>query len=153
MESLGLKGVFLAPETMGKPSQFGSLDEVLELCERVDLAVPNVDWAHLHARDRGRFKSVDDFRRVLDEVERRLGSDVLRDLYCHFSHIEFTDRGERRHVDLDVAGFGPDFGLLAELFVELGLRPVVCCETPSLDVDALKLRDITCEKMKAKGRR
>ena len=132
-------------------TQFGSLDEVVGLCERVDLTVPNVDWAHLHARDRGRFKSADDFRRVLDEVERRLGSGVLKNLYCHFSHIEFTERGEKRHVDLDVAGFGPDFGLLAGLFVELGLNPVVCCETPSLDVDAQKLRDILYEELKRKG--
>jgi len=153
VESLGLRGVGLAPETMGKPSQFGSLEEVLGLCERVDLTVPNVDWAHLHARDRGRFKSIDDFRRVLDEIERRLGSDVLKNLYCHFSHIEFTDRGEKRHVNLDMAGFGPDFGLLARLFVELGLNPVVCCETPSLDVDAQRLRDMVCKEMKARGRR
>jgi len=153
VRSLGLSGVCLAPETMGKPSQFGSLEEVLGLCESVDLTVPNVDWAHLHARDRGRFKSVDDFREVLDEIERRLGSDVVKNLYCHFSHIEFGDRGEKRHVNLDVAGFGPDFGLLAGLFAELGLNPVVCCETPSLDVDAQRLRDILYERLKAKGRR
>jgi len=152
MKSLGLGVVCLAPETMGKPSQFGSLDEVLGLCERLEFTVPNVDWAHLHARDRGRFRSVDDSRRVLDEIERRLGSDVLKNLYCHFSHIEFGDKGERRHVDLDVGGFGPDFGFLVGLFVELGLNPVVCCETPSLDVDALKLRDIVYEELKAKAR-
>jgi len=151
MRSLGLSGVCLAPETMGKPSQFGSLDEVLGLCERVDLTVPNIDWAHLHAREGGRFRAADDFRRVLDEVERRLGSGVLKNLYCHFSHIEFTDKGEKRHVNLDVAGSGPDFELLADLFVELSLNPVVCCETPSLDVDAQKLRDIVYEKLKTKG--
>jgi len=152
MRSLGITRVHLAPETMGKSSQFGSLDEVLRLCERVELTEPNVDWAHLHARDRGRFKTIDDVRRVADEIEGRLGSDALRNMHCHFSHIEFTDKGERRHHNLDRVEFGPDFGLLAGLIVERGLKPVIACETPNLDVDAQKLRDMVLGKLRARGR-
>jgi len=152
MRSLGITRVHLAPETMGKGSQFGSLDEVLRLCERVELTEPNVDWAHLHARDRGRFKTIDDVRGVADEIEGRLGSDALRNMHCHFSHIEFTDKGERRHHNLDRVEFGPDFGLLAGLIVERGLKPVIACETPNLDVDAQKLRDMVLGKPRARGR-
>jgi len=148
MRQLGMTRVHLAPETMGKSSQFGSLEEVLSLCERVDLTEPNVDWAHLHARDRGRFKTVDDVREVVDAIEKRLGSEALKNLHCHFSRIEFTDKGERRHHNLESVEYGPDFGFLARLVAERGLKPVFACETPNLDVDAQKLRDMVLHELK-----
>jgi len=151
MRSLGITKVRLAPETMGKASQFGSLDEVLSLCEGVDLTEPNVDWAHLHARDRGRFKTVDDMRVVMDIIERRLGSEALKNLHCHFSRIEFTDKGERRHHNLDRVEYGPEFKFLARLVAERGLNSVITCETPSLDLDAQMLRDMVMGELKSIG--
>jgi len=152
MRSLGITKVHLAPEMMGKPSQFGSLEEVLALCEQVDLTEPNVDWAHLHARDRGRFKTIDDMRRVMDIIEKRLGTSALKNLHCHYSHIEFTDKGERRHHNFDRAEYGPDFKFIAKLVAERDLRPVIACETPNLDMDAQKLRDMVLAELKAKER-
>jgi len=152
MRSLGITRANLAPEMMGKPSQFGSVEEVLGLCERVDLTEPNVDWAHLHARDRGRFKTVDDMRKVMDAIERRLGTNALKNLHCHYSHIEFTDKGERRHHNLDRTEYGPDFKFLATLVAERDLKPVVACETPNLDVDAVKLRDMVLQELKRKSK-
>ena len=141
MVSLGIENVKLGPETMGKHVQLGSLDEVLTLCETVERVQLVIDWGHLHARGAGRFGKVEDFRAVVEEVERRLGTEAARDMHCHFTKIEFTHRGERRHHVLDEADFGPDFRLLAEVIAEFKLRPVVICETPLLDVDARKLRD------------
>jgi len=152
MRSLGITRVHLAPETMGKQSQFGSLEEVLALCERVELTEPNVDWAHLHARDGGRFKTKDDVGKVMDTIEKRLGSDALKNLHCHYSHIEFTDKGERRHHNLDATEYGPDFKLLAKFIAERGLKPVIACETPNLDLDAIKLRDMVLKELKTKGK-
>jgi deoxyribonuclease-4 len=152
MRSLGLTKVHLAPETMGRGSQFGSLEEVLKLCERVDLTEPNVDWAHLHARHSGRFKTIDDVAKVMDEIEKRLGAEALRNIHCHYSHIEFTDKGERRHHNLDRTEYGPDFRLIARLIAERGLNPVIACETPNLDLDAQKLRDIVLEEVKKTGK-
>jgi deoxyribonuclease-4 len=152
MRSLGLTRVHLAPEMMGKSSQFGSVEEVLALCERVDLTEPNVDWSHLHARDRGRFKTIDDVRKVMDQIEKRLGTNALKNLHCHYSHIEFTDKGERRHHNVDRIEYGPDFKFLARLIAERDLKPVIACETPNLDVDAVKLRDMVLTEMKALGK-
>jgi deoxyribonuclease-4 len=151
MHSMSITKVHLAPEMMGKPSQFGSVEEVLALCERVDLTEPNVDWAHLHARERGRFKTIDDVRKVMDQIEKRLGTSSLRNLHCHYSHIEFTDKGERRHHNVDRTEYGPDFRFLAELIAERDLNPVIACETPNLDLDAQKLRDIVMQEFKRKG--
>ena len=142
MNSLGIEKVKLGPETMGRIFQLGSLDEILTICEEVEQTQLVIDWGHLHARHRGMFKKLDDFRAVIEEVEKRLGTQAVKDMHCHFTKIEFTEKGERRHHILDEAKYGPDFQLLAEVIAEYNLRPVIICETPILDVDAMKMRDI-----------
>ena len=150
MRSNNITKVHLAPETTGKRSQLGNLQEVLTLCEKVELTEPNIDWAHLHAREKGKLKTIDDFIKVIDEIEKRLGTDAAKNLHCHYSHIEFTDKGERRHHVMDEVEYGPDFNMLASLIAELDLKPIVICESPNLDVDAQKMRDILKE-LKTRG--
>lgn len=142
LKNLGIKNVKIGPETMGKPSQFGSLDEVLSLCEEVEQAQPVIDWAHLHARDKGRFKTIDDFRKVIEEIEKRLGTEAVRNMHCHFTKVEFTDKGEKCHHIMDEADYGPDFTMLAKVIAEYKLNPVIISESPILDLDAVKMRDI-----------
>ncbi|MBM4400493.1 MAG: TIM barrel protein [Crenarchaeota archaeon] len=139
MNSLGIQNVKLGPETMGRVFQVGGLDEILTICEEVEQTQLVIDWGHLHARHRGLFKKADDFRAVVEEVERRLGTEAARNMHCHFSKIEYTDKGERRHHVLDAARYGPDFKMLAEVIADFDMRPVVICETPLLDVDAVKM--------------
>lgn len=142
MDSLGICDVKLGPETMGKHSQIGSLEEVLTLCETVDKTKLVIDWAHLHARSGGQLQTAEDFHTILSEVETRLGSDATKGMHCHFSKVEFTKSGERRHHVLDDKRFGPTFEPFAEVISDFKLCPVVICETPLLDRDAVKMRNI-----------
>jgi deoxyribonuclease-4 len=141
MSSLGIRDVKLGPETMGRVFQVGTLDEILTICEEVEQTQLVIDWSHMHARYQGKFRKVEDFRAVVEEVERRLGTEAARNMHCHFSKIEFTDKGERRHHTLDEARYGPDFEMLAEVIAEFKMCPVMICETPILDIDAMKMRD------------
>jgi deoxyribonuclease-4 len=141
MKSLGLK-VKLGPETMGRKFQVGSLDEILTICEQVEGTQLVVDWGHLHAINLGTFKKVEDFRAVAEKVEKRLGTEALRSMHCHFSKIEFTLQGERRHHTLDEQRYGPDFRMLAEVIADLQMHPTMICESPILDVDARKMKEI-----------
>ena len=142
LKTLGIQKVKLGPETMGRHAQLGTLDEILTICEEVERTQLVIDWSHLHARGMGRFRTAADFRAVMEEVERRLGTEAARNIHCHFTKIEFTEKGERRHHTLDEKRYGPDFRLLAEVMSEFELRPVIICETPLLDIDAAKMRDI-----------
>jgi deoxyribonuclease-4 len=151
LRSLGIKNVRLGPETMGKRSQLGSLDEVLELCENVEQTQPVIDWAHLHAREKGLFKTAEDFRRVIEMIEKRLGTESVKSMHCHFTKVEFTDRGEKCHHTMDEAEYGPNFEMLAEVIAEFKLSPVIISESPVLDVDAIKMRDIVMKKIRAKS--
>ena len=150
MRALQITKVHLGPETTGKPSQFGSLDEMLMLCERVELTEPVIDWAHIHAREGGKIKTINDFRKTLDEIEKRLGTDAIKNLHCHYTLVEFTGKGEKRHHIMDEVEYGPPFEPLATLIAELDLKPVIISESPILDVDAQKMRDIVLMKLEEK---
>jgi deoxyribonuclease-4 len=149
IRDLGITNVKLGPETMGKMYQLGSLDEVLSLCETVDQTQLVIDWSHLHARGLGRFRTVDDYRRIVEQIEKRLGTEALRSLHCHFSKIEYSDKGERRHHTLEEPRYGPDFRLLAKIIVEFKMNPILISESPVQDLDAIKMRDILREEMES----
>lgn len=142
MRTNGLENVKIGPETMGRILQLGSLDEILTLCETIEHTQIVVDWSHLHARDRGRLKTVEDFRKVVEKVEERLGTEAAKNMHCHFAKIEYTRKGERRHHTLGEELYGPDFEKLAKVIVEFKLRPTIISESPILDIDAMTMRDL-----------
>ena len=140
MHSLGLR-VKLGPETMGRKFQVGSLDEILTLNQEIESTQLVVDWAHLHALHQGTLKKTEDFRAIVEKVEERLGTEAMRSMHCHFSKIEFTAQGEKKHHTLDEQGFGPDFRMLAEVIADFQMHPTIICESPILDVDARKMKE------------
>ncbi|BAF59123.1 endonuclease IV [Pelotomaculum thermopropionicum SI] len=149
MEEKGITDVNLAPETMGKKNQLGTLEEILELCELGRQVVPAVDFGHMHALTGGGFSKKSSFAAALDLIERRLGRECLQNLHIHFSPIEYTAAGEKRHWTTLETRFGPDFTPLAELIAERGLTPTVICESAGRQAeDAMVYRDIY---LKVKG--
>ena len=139
MKSLGLK-VKLGPETMGRKFQVGTLEEILTINQEVEGTQLVIDWGHLHALHQGTLKKVEDFRVIAEKVEQTLGTEALRSMHCHFSKIEFSSQGEKRHHTLDEERYGPEFRMLAEVIVDFGLHPTMICESPILDVDARKMQ-------------
>ena len=129
-------GIKIGLETMGKVNQLGTLDEVLELC-RIDSAfVPIVDFGHLNARDLGGvFVSADDYLRVFDKIDRALGADVASNLHCHFSKIEWTGSGEKRHLTFSDEIWGPNFEPLVEVIYKNNLTPTIICESAGTQSD------------------
>ncbi len=150
LESVDAYGVLIGLETMGKQNQLGTLDEVIELCSMDKRLVPVVDFGHLNARECGGvFASMDDYRRVFDVIGDRLGDAVAQDLHCHFSKIEWTAAGEKRHLTFDDSVFGPDFEPLAEAIVREGLSPTVICESAGTQTrDARRMKDAYERSMK-----
>ena len=152
IKRLGLN-VKLGPETMGRKSQVGTIDEILAINREVEGVHLVIDWGHLHALHQGTFHKMEDMRTIAEKVERELGTQTLRSMHCHFSAIEFGTQGEKQHHTLDEKRYGPDFRWLAEVIVDFGLHPTVICETPILDVDARRmqatLKEMEAEKQKA----
>jgi len=149
IKDMGLK-VKLGPETMGRKFQVGSMDEIMTICQEVENTQLVVDWGHLHARNLGAFKKIDDIRAIAEKIETTLGSAALQNMHCHFSKIEFTSQGERKHHPLDELRYGPEFELLAKTIVDFKMHPTIICETPLLDIDALKMKKMLQQTSKGK---
>ena len=132
----------LGIETMGKCNQLGTLEEVIEQCKVSPLFAPVVDFGHLYARSLGEaFKSVDDYRRVFSTIGEKLGDDYAKHLHCHFSQIEYTGAGEKRHLVFGNGMFGPAFEPLAEAIVKEGVFPRIICESAGTQAeDALYMK-------------
>lgn len=135
-------GIKIGLETMGKINQLGTLDEVIELC-RIDSAlVPVVDFGHMNARELGSvFTGADDYLRVFDRIDRALGAEVAKNLHCHFSKIEWTGSGEKRHLTFQDDVYGPDFEPLCEAIAKSGLTPTIISESAGTQAeDALAMK-------------
>lgn len=129
LDEAGLSGIIICPETMGKINQLGTLDEVLELCLVEERFLPTVDFGHLNARTLGGIKGREDYAEMLDSIEDKLGHDRLSRMHIHFSKIEYTKGGEKRHLTFEDKTFGPAFEPLMEEIYSRGLSPSIICES------------------------
>lgn len=142
-DAAGLGNITLCPEVLGKINQLGTLEEIISMCQVDDRLIPTIDFGHLHARGMGCLQSQKDFRRVMDQLENGIGYDRLKVLHCHFSRIEYTKGGEKRHWTYEDTQFGPDFDPLAEEIFRRGLEPVIISESRGkMAEDALKMKQI-----------
>jgi deoxyribonuclease-4 len=149
--SINAKEVWLGPETTGKTSQVGDLNEVIEISRSLEGVRPVVDFAHIYARSGGKFiTSKEHVVQVVELVEKELGAWALKPLHVHFSKIEYGKGGEREHHTLSEEGYGPDFAHVCSALCELGVDAVIISESPVLEQDALVMlkmcREICGEK-------
>ena len=142
LSSIDTRGIKIGLETMGKKNQLGTLDEVLELCRIDSTLVPVVDFGHMNARELGTlFIAQDDYVRVFDKIDRFLGAEIATNLHCHFSRIEWTDKGEKKHLTFSDTEFGPDFHPLMEAIAKNSLTPTIICESAGTQAeDALTMK-------------
>jgi len=131
--------VILRPETMGKKSQFGSLEEILHLCREIDGILPCIDFSHIHARE-GKANSYLNFQRILKKIEKKLGREALRNIHIHISGVEYTEKGELKHLNLKESDFRYDEWIQA--LKDMDVRGMVICESPNLEKDALMLKNL-----------
>ncbi len=129
LDEAGFSDITLCPETMGKIGQLGTLDEVLELCKVDERITPCIDFGHLNARTLGGIASKADYAAILDKVEAALGGARAKRFHVHFSRIEYSAGGEKRHWTFAETQFGPEPQPLMELLAEQGLEPVIICES------------------------
>lgn len=129
--------VLIRPEIMGKHSEFGTIDEVLNLCTELAGLAPAIDVAHWHART-GVFNSYKEFTSVLLRIEERLGRASLDNMHFHTSGIAYSARGEIKHLDLKESDF--QYVELLRALKDNNVQGLLICESPNLEEDALLLQ-------------
>ena len=143
LEAVGDTPIHLGLETMGKINQLGTLEEVIELCAMDKHLYPVVDFGHMNAREQGGlFPDTDSYRRVFHQIAETLGDEKARYMHCHFSKIEYTGAGEKKHLTFEDGTYGPVFEPLAEALVRDALCPRIICESAgTMSEDALYMQN------------
>ena len=137
----GLNDLYFCPETMGKIAQIGTLEEIVRFCKIDPVYLPTVDFGHLNAREQGSLKTVEDYRSRLEYMISELGYERVKHFHVHFSKIQYSEKGEVRHLTLEDTIYGPEFAPLAVALKELKLEPYIVSESAGTQAeDALVMK-------------
>ncbi len=132
--------IWLRPETTGKESQFGNIDEILMLSNEFSNVMPCVDFAHFHARYNGKYNSYKEFCEILETIEKKLGKKGLENMHIHFAGINYGEKGERNHLNLKDSDF--KYKELAKALKDFKVKGVAISESPNIEKDAILMKDI-----------
>ena len=139
----GLDDLIFCPETMGKIGQIGTVEEITRFCKIDKIYVPAVDFGHINARECGSLKTESDYLERLSYMVSELGYEKMKHFHVHFSKIEYSAKGEVRHLTFEDEHYGPEFNPLSSALKKLRLEPYIICESAGTqDIDALKMQKI-----------
>ncbi len=134
-DEAGYGHIAICPETMGKVKQLGNIEEVCAICLLDERLIPTVDFGHINSMTLGGLKEKRDFERIFDVIKNKLGSEREKNFHIHYSRIEFTNAGEKKHHCYCETEYGPEFEPIAEIIAERDLCPTVICESRGTQTD------------------
>ncbi|NJE26766.1 hypothetical protein E3E22_09110 [Thermococcus sp. MV5] len=137
LQDKGVK-VWVRPELTGKPTQFGDLKELIRLSQELEHVLPAIDFAHCHARNRGRYNSTEEWNEMLSLIEQELGREALDNMHIHISGINYSEKGEKNHLNLQESDMKWE-DLLA-ILKEFRVKGVVISESPNIEGDAILMK-------------
>ena len=126
--------VRLGLETMGKQKVFGSLDEIIKVCEQVPGVLPVIDIGHIHARGNGCLKKQEDF----EEVFEKLSVLNLDHYLIHVTGVLYEDGNEQYHLPVKKGDM--PIGPLIDTVLDHDYNVTLVSESPLLEHDAVYLR-------------
>ena len=137
-----LQDLYFCPETMGKIAQIGTLEEIVRFCKIDKVFLPCIDFGHLNAREQGSLKTVADYKSRLEYMIAELGYERVKHFHIHFSKIQYSTKGEVRHLTFEDTQYGPEFEPLATALAELKLEPYIVSESAGTQAeDALAMKE------------
>lgn len=140
---INLNNKYICPETMGKFSQIGNAEEIIDFCALDEMFIPTFDFGHLNCLTAGKFNSKDEYKRIFDLSFEKLGEFKTKNCHIHFSKIQYSAKGEIKHLNFDDELYGPNFEPLAEVLLDYKLEPTIICESADfMAEDAMKMLNI-----------
>jgi len=132
--------IWLRPEITGKETQFGNIEEVLELSQEFNNVMPCVDFAHFHARTNGKYNSYKEFCSILESIEKKLGKKGLENMHIHITGIAYGEKGEKNHLNLKDSDL--KYEELIKALKDFNVKGVAISESPNIEGDALLVKKI-----------
>ncbi len=138
-----LQDMIFCPETMGKQAQIGTVEEITEFCKIDPVYVPCIDFGHINAREQGSLKTKEDYKSRLEYMIAHLGYEKMKNFHMHFSKIQYSAKGEVKHLTFEDEVYGPEFSPLAQALKELDLHPYIVSESDGTQAeDAKTMKDL-----------
>jgi len=131
--------IWVRPETTGKATQWGDLDEIIKLSKEYETVLPCVDFSHIHARYNGFWNTYDEFASIFDKIGNELGQIALDNFHAHLAGIEYSAKGEKKHLNLEESDM--NYKDLLKAFKNFGVKGVIVCESPNIEDDAKLLKE------------
>ena len=131
--------IWVRPETTGKGTQWGDLDEIVQLSKTFDQILPCVDFSHLHARTNGKYSTYEEFAQVFETIGNEIGQYALENFHAHIAGIEYGEKGEKKHLLLEESDM--NYKDLMKAFKDFKVKGVVVCESPIMEKDAVLLKN------------
>ena len=131
--------VWIRPETTGKATQWGDLDEIIRLSKDFEQVLPCVDFSHLHARSVGEYNTYDEFSKILEKMGTEIGQYALENFHGHLAGIEYTAKGEKQHLNLENSDM--NYKDLLKAMKEFGVKGALVCESPNIEDDCKLIKD------------
>lgn len=131
--------VWVRPETTGKATQWGDIDEIINLSKEFEQVLPCIDFSHLHARSAGEYNTYDEFSYVLEKIGKELGQYALDNFHGHLAGIEYTAKGERQHLELEQSDM--NYKDLLKVMKEFGVKGALVCESPNIEDDCKLIKN------------
>jgi deoxyribonuclease-4 len=121
-------------ETSGRQELWGTIEEVLEVCNHVEGTVPVINMAHIHARGHGKMKTSEDYAELFDLVRESYGG---KKFYCHFAGVEHRMGNALHYTQIKKSDL--KFEPFAEYLAEEGdwLDITIISDSPLLEHDAM----------------
>ena len=102
----GYDDMYICLETMGKSAQIGTYEEILDFCTIYDKFIPTFDFGHINALTQGTLKTIEDYKKILDRSIEVIGEERTKICHIHFSKIEYSAKGEVKHLTLEDELYG-----------------------------------------------
>lgn len=131
--------VWVRPETTGKKSQWGTLDEIIELSKNFTQILPCVDFSHIHARENGAFNTYDEFCKALEKIASALGERAINNFHGHVAGIEYGLKGEKKHLIFEESDF--NYKDLLKALKAFDVKGALVCESPNIEIDTKILKE------------
>lgn len=130
--------IWVRPETTGKATQLGDLEECIKLSEDVEMVLPCIDFAHLHARYNGINNTKEEWIKMLNLLENRLGRLALDNMHIHMSGINYSSKGEKNHLFLEDSDL--NWKELLNTLKEYKIKGAIISESPNIEQDAMLMK-------------
>lgn len=131
--------IWIRPETTGKATQWGDYEEIIRLSKEFERVLPCIDFSHIHARTAGEYNIYDEFCKVLDRIGTELGDFAINNFHAHLAGIEYTAKGEKRHLILEDSDM--NYKDLLKALKSFGVKGALVCESPNIETDTKLLKD------------